>query len=291
MKVVGIPSIENISDTARWVAVYRAMETERPDAIFRDPFARRLAGQRGEEAVNSIPRARAMAWAMIVRTAVFDEIILATIASKGIDTILNLAAGLDARPWRLELPPALRWIDVDLPEILHYKTQGLRDEEPRCRYEAVEADLTVDAQRRSVLERAAEQSQKILVVTEGLLIYLTEEQVGNLAADLASVPAIGWWIIDLASPRLIKWMSRSWGKHVAAGNAPFRFAPSDGTDFFRRFGWREVDYRSFMVDARRLKREMRGMWLWRFLMRFYPAKRREEMKRLSGLVLLEKTTV
>jgi O-methyltransferase involved in polyketide biosynthesis len=36
--------IRNISDTARWVAVYRARENERPDAVFRDPFARRLAG-------------------------------------------------------------------------------------------------------------------------------------------------------------------------------------------------------------------------------------------------------
>ena len=41
--------IRNISDTARWVAVFRARETERPDAAFRDPFARRLAGDRGEQ--------------------------------------------------------------------------------------------------------------------------------------------------------------------------------------------------------------------------------------------------
>jgi len=34
-------TIENVSDTARWVAVYRAMETARPDAIFKDPFADR----------------------------------------------------------------------------------------------------------------------------------------------------------------------------------------------------------------------------------------------------------
>jgi len=43
------PLIRNISDTARWVAVYRARETERADGLFRDPFARRLAGTRGEE--------------------------------------------------------------------------------------------------------------------------------------------------------------------------------------------------------------------------------------------------
>lgn len=69
-------AIENVSDTARWVAVYRAMESARPDAIFRDPFADRLAGERGHEILDGLPKGRAMAWPMIVRTAVFDEIIL-----------------------------------------------------------------------------------------------------------------------------------------------------------------------------------------------------------------------
>ena len=49
-------AIENISDTARWVAVYRAMETARPDAIFRDPFADRLAGRRGREILDEMPK-------------------------------------------------------------------------------------------------------------------------------------------------------------------------------------------------------------------------------------------
>ena len=46
--------ISNVSDTARWVALYRAMETDRPDALFKDPYARRLAGAEGEEIVNTI---------------------------------------------------------------------------------------------------------------------------------------------------------------------------------------------------------------------------------------------
>ena len=64
--------ITHVSDTARWVAIYRAMESERPDALFRDPYARRLAGPRGEEIVRAMPHGRAMAWPMIVRTAVMD---------------------------------------------------------------------------------------------------------------------------------------------------------------------------------------------------------------------------
>ena len=103
--------------------MYRAWETERPDAIFHDPFARKLAGERGEEIVRTLPRARDAAWAMIVRTAVMDEILLDLIANEDIDTVVNLAAGLDARPWRLALPSSLRWVDVDLPEILEYKAR------------------------------------------------------------------------------------------------------------------------------------------------------------------------
>lgn len=47
--------IRDISDTARWAAVYRARESQRQDALFRDPFAERLAGQRGEEIAVAIP--------------------------------------------------------------------------------------------------------------------------------------------------------------------------------------------------------------------------------------------
>ncbi|HEY2739416.1 MAG TPA: class I SAM-dependent methyltransferase, partial [Thermoanaerobaculia bacterium] len=51
-------AIDNVSDTARWVAVYRAMETARPDAIFRDPFADRLAGERGHQILDEMKHGR-----------------------------------------------------------------------------------------------------------------------------------------------------------------------------------------------------------------------------------------
>jgi hypothetical protein len=113
-------AIPHVSDTARWVAMYRALESERPDAIFRDPYARRLAGPEGEAMLRTIPKGLQLAWPMIVRTAVMDEIIVRVVVRDGVDTILNLAAGLDARPYRLPVPPSLRWIDADLPDMLDY---------------------------------------------------------------------------------------------------------------------------------------------------------------------------
>jgi len=281
--------ISNVSDTALWVATYRAMETERPDAIFNDPFARKLAGEAGEAIVERMPQGRQMAWAMIVRTAVFDEIILERIRDGGIDLILNLAAGLDARPWRLPLPSSLRWVDVDFPAMIEHKTSALKDDTPVCQYEAVAADLSDEAARPALFAKVTAGASRVLVISEGLLIYLTEDQVASLARDLAAVPAIREWLIDLASPRLLAWMERRWAAQQNMGTAKFQFAPAAGTAFFEPHGWKEERFVSSSDSARRLKREMRGMWFWRLIGRLYPAHVREQFRRFSGYVLLTRT--
>jgi len=279
-------TINHISDTARWVAYYRAMETERSDSIFKDPFAKRLAGPEGEAIVGTMKRGKQMAWAMIVRTAVFDELILDAIRTQKVDLVVNLAAGLDARPWRMDLPPNLRWVDVDLPGILDYKVDMLKAETPRCKYEALRVDLTDGAKRNAALAQLGASATRALVVAEGLLIYLTAEQVGALATDLNAAGNFKWWMFDLANPRLLKMMQRMWGKTVNAGNAPFQFAPADGTKFFEKFGWKEAAFRSMMDEARRLNREMGGAWLWRPIMKLYPKRMQEQFRRFSGVALL-----
>jgi len=281
-------AIENISDTARWVAVYRAMETARPDAIFRDPFADRLAGQRGRQILDEMPKGRAYAWPMIVRTAVFDEIILDAVLNRQTDLVVNLAAGLDARPWRLPLPPSLNWVDVDLPGILNYKTEALRNEKPVCRYEAVTADLTDMEVRRALFSRLGAGASRALVLSEGLLIYLTPEQVATLAADLHAQPTFAEWLMDLASPQLLKRMEKTWGNELAASGSPFRFAPQESTEFFRPYGWREAQFRSMWEEAQRLHRTMKGAWFWNLVGRFFSKRAREGFRRFSGLVLLER---
>ena len=280
--------IENVSDTARWVAVYRAMETARPDAIFRDPFAERLAGERGHQILNEMPSGKALAWPMIVRTAVFDEIILDAVQKRHADLVVNLAAGLDARPWRLPLPASLRWVDVDLPEILNFKTETLRNEKTVCRYEAVTADLRDVEQRQKLFAQWTAGSSRAIVVTEGLLVYLTPEQVASLAADLHAQPVFQEWLIDLASPQLLKRMTKTWGKSLNEAGAPFQFGPAEGVEFFRPQGWREVEFRSTWDEAARLKRTMKGAWFWNLLGRLASKEKREGFRRFSGNVLLER---
>ena len=198
--------LANISDTARWVAMYRVMESEKRDAIFRDPYARRLAGTRGEDILAAMPKGRTFAWPMIVRTALFDEIIMRVVG--GVDTVLNLAAGLDARPYRLALPPSLKWIDVDLPAMIEHKRGVLASEKPRCDVEYVALDLSDRAARRALFARVGASSQRVLVATEGLLVYLTREQAGELASDLHEQPSFRFWLIDIVAPFVLALMGR-----------------------------------------------------------------------------------
>lgn len=265
------------------------MESERPDALFKDPFARRLAGPRGEEIVRAMPRGRAMAWPMIVRTAVMDELIVRAVERDGVHTVVNLAAGLDTRPYRLPIPGALRWIEADFPDLLAYKEQQLAGEKPRCQLERVAIDLTDGEKRRAFFEDAVSGGGGgTLVVAEGLLVYLDPKEVGTLADDLHAA-GFGWWLIDLGSPGLLKMLSRSWGKKLEEGNAPFRFAPAEGTEFFRPHGWAEAEYRSMWTESLRLKRTMPLAWLWNIVGKLSSQKKRKEYSRFSGIVLLQRT--
>jgi methyltransferase (TIGR00027 family) len=117
--------LTHVSDTAHWVAFYRAVESERPDALFHDPHARALAGPRGEAFAKGMEGGGVHGgWPIVVRTKLMDDVIEQLAGKGGIDAVLNLAAGLDARPYRLKLPAALRWIEVDLPDMITYKKSG-----------------------------------------------------------------------------------------------------------------------------------------------------------------------
>jgi methyltransferase (TIGR00027 family) len=254
MLLVSEPVIRNISDTARWVATYRARETERPDALFRDPLAARLAGARGERIADATPNVAGGDWPFVVRTVLFDRLIEDDVR-RGLDAVVNLAAGLDTRPYRMSLPSSLRWIEVDLPDILRYKSELLAAERPACALERVPLDLSKPDERRALFADLGSKAKRTLLISEGLLIYLPAESVGSLARDLAATPGFERWVTDLASPGLLQMMQkRGLGDMVSAGAAPVQFAPEEGPAYFDRFGWTAIEVESLFENAARLKR-------------------------------------
>jgi methyltransferase (TIGR00027 family) len=266
--------IEDVGDTARWVAYHRALESERPDPLFRDPYARRLAGERGRRIADGMPKlpwaypgARGLTWGLAVRTRAYDDFICRAVTELDADAVVNLAAGLDARPYRLPLPPSLMWIEVDREAMLAEKRNVLDGARPACQVERIALDLADLAAREALLDRVATTYERIVVVTEGLLVYLDEHVVGDLSASLRERRTVRRWVTEMISPQTLQTNSKAWGAVLARGNCPWKFAPADGFDFFSRQGWTLIDSRSCIGEAFRLGRaEIPNGWILRAAM-------------------------
>jgi methyltransferase (TIGR00027 family) len=278
------PIVSHVSDTARWVAVYRARETERPDALFRDPFAARLAGERGLAIAAATPRAAVTGWSAVTRTKLIDDLVLDSVA-QGCDRVLNVGAGFDTRPYRLALPRTLTWVEADLPALVDEKERLLAAETPACKLIREPVDLADSAARADFLRRAAAGAARALVITEGLVVYLDDGTVRALARDLVAEPGIRWWVLDLLSPAMRAMISNGMGgRHPA--RALVKFAPDDGVAFFEPLGWRARDVSPILRAAARFRRA--PLWMRALTIFPDPDPRRLGKARWSAVVRLER---
>jgi methyltransferase (TIGR00027 family) len=276
-------ALRSVSDTALLVAMHRAQESDRADAHFHDPYARALAGDRGERIARDLSYGQA-GWPVVARTLFFDSVVTRLAQAGAVACVVNLAAGLDARPYRLDLPSTLRWVEADLPDMLDYKALRLAGSEPRCVLERVPADLTSGAAVAHVLEKSGD--LPTLVITEGLLVYLREEAVERLGRALAARPNLRRWLLDISGAAALRWGSRGrLGRQLATANATHRWAPSEGADYFRAFGWTPVEVRSSWQEAVRLRRVP---WWLRAVEAVTPRGRRDGLHHIARLVLLER---
>jgi methyltransferase (TIGR00027 family) len=243
------PLISNVCDTARWMAAYRATESLRRDALFNDPFASRLADDHGRAIAAAAPRLTRNGWWWVTRTKLIDDLVVESVQN-GCSRILNLAAGFDTRPYRLDLPPGIEWIEADLPEIIDEKQRLMAGENARCRLSRVTVDLADAPSRRSFLADATSGAQDTLVITEGLLLYLSEQQVRTLADDLRRNEIRGW-ITDVIAPAIVRRMMR---QMPSLEEAPMTFEPTDGVALFERHGWSVSTIASILKEARKWKR-------------------------------------
>ena len=329
-------SFTTLEATAVACALHRARETERRQPRLHDPYARRLveaaestAGCTSSNALSSSVRINHRRWhaGIVVRTNVFDQIIRRLVRDQHARLVLNLAAGYDTRPYRLDLPASVQWIEADTRYLLAIKAAVLHHSRPHCVVERIPVDLTDAGDRRRLLshiDRERYQSERRgVVVTEGLLAYLRPEQVEALAANLHAVRSLRWWVLDLGSPRaaaqpdhtfkriparvphqadsmLRPGASLEAGSHTdlsaglaTSGTAAAQlFCPDDGSTFFTRFGWRVSEEYSFVEEAHRLRAISPWVW-WAYqtVCRVGSAVQRDLLREMARFIVLERTEV
>jgi methyltransferase (TIGR00027 family) len=285
--MVGQSDIRDVSDTALWMATVRAAEGERPDAIFHDPLAALLAGERGRRISRSFSRSAMVAWGVVARTSAIDRLVNDAIQA-GVEVVLNLGAGLDTRPYRMNLPARIRWIEVDFPDIVEMKNSRLKRFTPVCILERVGMDLLDRRARGELFARCAATSGKALVITEGVISYFSNDDVANLANDIRAVPPIAFWIQDFDNAGERR-MPRGWAKKLKA--APFRFQAGDWFEFFERMSWETHEVITLAEESRRINRPYPVDFPFGLIMRALPERVRQKILSLSGAVMMRKTEV
>jgi len=276
--------IEHVTDTAFWIASVRALESERPDAVFRDPLAGKLAGDKGRAIARSMSISGLIAFTVTQRTTALDRLILQAI-ELGVDTVLNLGAGLDTRPYRMStLPPSLRWFEADFPSVIEFKQQKLGAERPVCALERVALDLSMRAERQALLARVAAQAQSVLLITEGVIPYLPDEEVARLAEDVLAETKFRYWVQEYYGIEARRHRGKV-AKNMEA--APFLFKAPDWFDFFDQHGF--VRHTTISMREEALRNGRKPPWLSpaRPLMWNLGSKFREKADLILGYAMLE----
>jgi len=241
--------IIHVSDTALMVAACRAHENSLEDAFMRDPFAARLAGERGVAILRALPQSNVVRLGLAVRTRFVDELLLNALATHPIATVLSVGCGLDTRPWRLDLSPDLRWIEIDFADVLDYKDGLMSGERSRCRRERLTLDVNHPAQRRAMFEAAASLSG--LMITEGLLLYLPAATVDALAAEALTHSGVAHWISDITTTAFSTVLGGGADttqpiRHVQASDA---LKGEQILEVLQRHGWTTSALRSYITDV------------------------------------------
>ncbi|AZZ37354.1 SAM-dependent methyltransferase [Bdellovibrio sp. qaytius] len=279
--------IKHVSDTSFWVAHYRTLESERGDAIFKDPYAKILVGDRASQ-IDTL-KSQTTRWTrftVVMRTYIIDQMIQELIA-KGVTTFINIGAGLDSRPYRMNLGPHIQWIEVDFSHVIDHKVKALKDFTPTCKLESISLDLSNRKLRFELFAELAEKYSNIAVLTEGVLPYLTEEQVSELSEDLLNLKSFKYWIGEYFSEKTYTYL-RDPKRMKVLQNAPFQFFPTQWKNFFESRGWRLNQAIYFADVAEKLGRPTPTPKFFKVLAWVMGKKWAEPLKRMSGFLLWER---
>ena len=179
-----------VETTALMVAAMRAEETRRPDRLFTDSFADQLAGEAGRQALATYKAAAGFSVPIIeVRTRYYDEA-LARACAGGVRQLVVLAAGMDARAFRLPWPADLHFFEIDQPGMIAAKASALADAKCACQRVAIASNLAGDWSPL-LTAQGFDPSARTAWLVEGLLQYLDAPTVQRIFSRIDALSAAG----------------------------------------------------------------------------------------------------
>jgi methyltransferase (TIGR00027 family) len=227
------------------MAAVRAAENRLPTPFLADPWAERLTGAEPERVLDLLRELRSPIDIVLVRGRFGDEL-LAEALKDGVRQIVSLAAGTDARGWRLDLDDTTLY-EIDLPGQLAGKRAALGPS--RNRVVTLDADLREDWV--PVLAEAGHRADEPTAwIIEGLFYYLSDEQADRLLGQVSALSAPGSTLgLDIPHPELLADPElREFLGYCADRGSPFIGSTADPEGWLGRHGWQAEAYLPEQLD-------------------------------------------
>ncbi|WP_405162577.1 class I SAM-dependent methyltransferase [Nocardia sp. NBC_01499] len=190
--------VSSVGVTALGIAAARAMETAKPDPLVRDEYAAHFVVASGHERMIAMLEGPAaqddwlLGSGMIgLRTRFYDDHFVSA-ADQGVRQAVILAAGLDARAYRLPWPAGTVVFELDRPEVLEFKRRVLTDNDarPSADRREVPVDLREDWPA-ALLDAGFDASAPTAWLAEGLMPYLPGAAQEGLFDQITRLSAPG----------------------------------------------------------------------------------------------------
>ncbi|MEV5600711.1 class I SAM-dependent methyltransferase [Streptomyces sp. NPDC052299] len=232
--------------TAVGVARVRALESERENALFRDPLAQAFATAgglwpsspplAGDEAARR--RRLAVSISIVIRTKFLDDLLRRASAS-GVRQVVLLGAGMDSRAFRMDWPEGTRLFEVDTAAPLDFKASVLRQERAVARCERITVAVDLREDWPGALAAAGHDPAAPTVwIAEGLLIYLPQDAVEVLLARISALSVPGSWLgLTLGSRGVIERFAAD-SEPGSASSMWVSETPDDPVGWLSGYGWR-----------------------------------------------------
>ncbi len=179
-------TLNGISETLLIPLCYRAMETQRPDALIKDEKAveliKRLSSDGpipyGADWLKQTPMARANKVLRMMLTRQMDRYARDFLDRQPEAVVVHIGCGLDSRFDRLD-NGRVEWYDLDIPDVIALRRKLIGDEGGR--YHLLSCSVFDSAWLNVV---RAQRGRPILFLAEGVFMYFEEAQVKSLVLRL-----------------------------------------------------------------------------------------------------------
>lgn len=214
-------SLKGVAETLIIPLAARAFDASAAKPILGDPYAKDVLDKLDYDFDKAaLPPYQAAGVA--VRARQFDRWIISFLAAHPRSTVLHLACGLDSRSQRLDWRDEVRWIDVDLPEVIALRRQVLPESLPGREYQLVAASVTDESWLEDIPA-----DRPTAVVMEGLLSYLMEDDVKALLSRLVNHLREGELMFECVNPTVLSSLRKGHVEAVERTGAEFHWAVED----------------------------------------------------------------